>query len=197
MSQTLSKPNEPLTVPAAELELHAHDVFRHYRPLTPLLKRDDGIYIAIRARDVEGLITDPRTRQMETEIARVRGVTDGPLLEFLQYTMVLSNGIPHRQRRAPLTQAFAFKFISELRPKVRAIAEELIDARYHAGAMDFIADFANWLPARVICAILGVPESDIPDFTKRVYSLSRAFSSSFSKDDVPELQQAAGELRTT
>lgn len=187
---------EAFTVATAELHSHAHEIFRRYRPLTPLLRRDDGIYIAIRARDVEQLLTDPRTKQMETEIAAARGVTDGPLLDFLQYTMVLSNGIAHRQRRMPLAQAFAFKFISDLRPRVRAIADELIDARYEAGEMDFIADVANWLPARVICHILGVPESDIPEFTRCVYSLSRAFSSTFTKEDVPEMQKAAGDLST-
>jgi cytochrome P450 len=181
-------------VRAADLHSNAHAIFRHYRPLTSLLKRDDGVYIAIRARDVEQLLTDPRTRQMETEIAQARGVTDGPLLDFLQYTMVLSNGIAHRQRRMPLTRAFGYKFISDLRPRVRAIAEELIDARYDDGDMDFIVDFANWLPARVICHILGVPESDIPEFTRCVYSLSRAFSSTFTREDVPEMQRSAGEL---
>ena len=182
------------TVSAADLYSNAHEIFRRYRPFTPLLRRDDGIYIAIRARDVEQLLTDPRTRQMETEIARARGVTDGPLLDFLQYTMVLSNGVDHRQRRLPLTRTFAQKFINDLRPRVRAIAHELIDARYEAGHMDFIADFANWLPARAICHILGVPEADIPDFTRCVYSLSRAFSSTFTKEDVPEMQNAAAEL---
>ncbi len=182
------------TVSSAELHAHAHEIFRHYRPLTPLLQRDDGIYIAIRSRDVEELLTDPRTRQMETEIARTRGVTDGPLFDFLQYTMVLSNGIAHRQRRLPLARTFAQRFISDLRPLVRSIADDLIDARYAAGKMDFIADFANWLPARVICHILGVPEADIPGFTRCVYSLSRAFSSTFTKEDVPEMQSSAGEL---
>jgi cytochrome P450 len=182
------------TVSAADFHARPHEIFRHYRPLTPVLKRDDGMYVAIRARDVERLLTDPRTRQMQTEFAAERGVTGGPLLDFLQYTMVLSNGVAHRRRRLPLAQAFAYKFITELRPQVRAIAEELIDARYQQGEMDFIADFANWLPARVICHILGVPESDIPEFTRCVYTLSRAFSASFTRDDVPDMQRSAGDL---
>jgi cytochrome P450 family 103 len=186
--------SQSFTVTSADLHSRAHQIFRHYRPLTPLLKRDDGIYIAIRSRDVEQLLTDPRTRQMETEIARARGVTDGPLFDFLQYTMVLSNGVAHRQRRLPLVQGFAFKFMNDLRARVGAIAEELIDARYETGEMDVIEDFANWLPARAICNILGVPESDISEFTLWVYSLSRAFSSTFTKEDVPELQRAAGAL---
>lgn len=187
--------HQPLAFTTAELQSNAHDIFRRYRPITPLLKRDDGIYIAIRAGDVQRLLTDPRTRQMETEIAHARGVSDGPLLEFLQHTMVLSNGLAHRQRRLPLVQAFASRFIHELRPHVRAVAERLIDARSEAGGMDFIADFANWLPAHVICRILGLPDDDIPAFTRCVYSLSRAFSSTFTPEEVPAMQDAAGDLK--
>ena len=188
--------SQSFTVASADLHSHAHEIFRHYRPLTPLLKRDDGIYIAIRARDVEQLLTDPRTRQMESEIARARGVTDGPLFDFLQHTMLLSNAVAHRRRRLPLVQAFAFRLMNDLRPRVRALAEELIDAQYDAGEMDFIEDFASCLPARVICHIIGVPESDISVFTRWVYSLARAFNSTFTREEVPELQKAAGELST-
>lgn len=194
MSQIPALLTELVTVPAASLEQYPHEVFRRYRSVTPLLRREDGIYIAIRARDVAALITDPRTRQLETQLARARGVPEGPLMEFLQNTMLLSNGTDHRRRRAPLAQAFALKFVTELRPRVRAIADGLIAKHYYRGEMDFIADFASWVPARVICAILGVPEADIPDFTRGVYSLARALSSSFTKEDVPELQTVAAEL---
>ncbi|WP_311239958.1 MULTISPECIES: cytochrome P450 [unclassified Xanthomonas] len=184
----------PLICNSAELQTSPHAVFKHFRPLTPLLQREDGLYIAIRALDVQQLLTDPRTRQMETEIAAARGVTDGPLLAFLTHTMVLSNGQAHRHRRLPFVQAFASRFVQDVRPYARIVAEQLIDARYDAGAMDVIGDFANWLPAHVICHILGLPETDIPDFTRCVYSLSRAFNSTFTSDEVPELQQAAAEL---
>ncbi|MBM0108559.1 cytochrome P450 [Steroidobacter sp. S1-65] len=194
MTQTLSQLDARYTWAIASLDRDPHEIFRKHRPMTPLLKREDGVYIAIRAADVEALITDPRTRQLETQLARARGVVDGPLLQFMANTLLLSNGVQHRQRRAPLAKAFAFDLMTELRPRVRSIAEQLIDQHYRRGAMDFISDFANWLPARVICAILGVPESDIPDFTRRVYSLARALSSSFSQEDVPELQRVSGEL---
>src|SRR5690606_17746039 len=94
-----------------------------------------------------------------------------------------------------LVQAFASRFIHELRPHVRAVAESLIDAKFEAGAMDFIADFANWLPAHVICRILGLPDADIPAFTRAVYRLSRAFSSTFTPGEVPDMQDAAGDLK--
>jgi cytochrome P450 len=185
---------EPATIAAEDLEQRAHDVFRHHRPLAPLVKREDGVYIALRASDVERLATDPRTRQLETELVFSRGVTAGPLFDFFSNSMLLSNGPLHRKRRAPFARAFAVKLISELRPRIRATANELIDRCYDQGEMDFIADFAAPIPARVISEILGLPAADIPEFTRHIYSLARSLSSAFSRDDVPELQNSAQEL---
>ena len=199
MSTTLlevssTSPNEPATIAAAELEQHAHAVFRHHRPLAPLIKREDGVYIALRASDVERLATDPRTRQVETEMVLARGVTDGALFDFFNNSMLLSNGPLHRKRRAPFARAFAVKLIAELRPRIRAIANELIDCCQARGEMDFIDEFAALIPTRVISEILGLPAADIPEFSRRIYSLSRSLSSSFAPDDVPELQNSAREL---
>jgi cytochrome P450 family 103 len=185
---------EPPTISAADLEQHAHAVFRHHRPLTPLVKREDGVYIALRASDVERLATDPRTRQLETELVFARGVTDGPLFDFFNNSMLLSNGPLHRKRRAPFARAFAVKMIAELRPRIRATANELIDRCQAQGETDFIAAFAALIPARVISEILGLPEADIPEFTRHIYNLARSLSSAFARDDVPELQTSAREL---
>jgi hypothetical protein len=50
--------------------------------MAPILRRDDGVYVAIGVADVESLATDPRTRQMETELMQVRGITAGALFDF-------------------------------------------------------------------------------------------------------------------
>src|SRR5688572_16758060 len=76
LSDQAATPPAP-AVPLAELDRDPHTVFRRLRPLTPLIRRDDGSYIAIRAADVERLITDPRTRQLETEFLRSKGINAG------------------------------------------------------------------------------------------------------------------------
>ena len=184
-----------VTIAAEDLEQRPHDVFRHHRPLAPLVRREDGVYIAMRAKDVESLATDPRTRQLETELVFARGVTEGPLYDFFSNSMLLSNGPTHRKRRAPFARVFALELMTQMRPRIRAIADALIDQHYDRGGMDFIADFAAPIPARVISEILGLPPADIPEFTHHVYSLARSLSSAFSRDDVPELQSSARQLR--
>ena len=182
--------NPPL-IPAAELERNPHNIFKTYRPLTPFIKREDGVFVAIRADDVESLATDPRTRQMQTEIGLVRGVTQGPLFDFFNNTMLLSNGVAHRRRRAPLSRAFALKVVTDLRPHIRKIVNDLIDQHYAHGEMRFRDELAAWIPARVISDMLGMSPEDIPEFTRNVYQLARSLSPSFRREDVPELNDAA------
>ena len=182
--------NTPL-IPAADLERNPHNIFKTYRPLTPFIKREDGVFVAIRADDVESLGTDPRTRQMQTEIGLARGVTQGPLFDFFNNTMLLSNGVAHRRRRAPLSRAFALKVVTDLRPHIRKIVNDLIDQYYAHGEMRFRDELAAWIPARVISDMLGMSPEDIPEFTRNVYQLARSLGPSFRREDVPELNDAA------
>jgi cytochrome P450 family 103 len=66
----------PIPGATAELDERPHEIFRKLRPVTPLVRRADGGYIAIRASDVERLMSDPRTRQSEIELPVSRGVTE-------------------------------------------------------------------------------------------------------------------------
>ena len=184
----------PIVIPSAELEGDPHRVFKTHRPLTPFIRREDGAFVAIRAADVERLATDPRTRQMQTEIGLSRGVTQGPLFDFFNNTMLLSNGAEHRRRRAPLSRAFALRVINDLRPHIRKIVNTLIDEHYARGELRFRDEFAAWIPARVIADLLGIPPADISEFTRNVYELARSLTPTFSRADVPELNNAADKL---
>src|ERR1700704_3445725 len=113
---------EPTTLSIAALDRDPHGAFRRHRLITPVIRREDGSYIAIRAGDIERLATDPRTRQLETEMLRSRGITAGGLFDTFGNSMLFSNGPAHRRRRSPMSRAFAFKLIAELRPRIRALA---------------------------------------------------------------------------
>lgn len=185
---------EPPTVPRAELDQRPHEMFRRLRPLTPLVRRDDGGYIAIRAADVERLMTDPRTRQSETELPTSRGVTDGPLFTFFKSSMLFTNGPDHRRRRAPLSRVFAVKLVADLRPRIRAVAERLIERASARKEMNLLDDYAALIPARMISEVLGLAEEDIPRFTRWVYTMARAITPSFAREEVPEIVDAADQL---
>ncbi|MET7245567.1 cytochrome P450 [Methylobacterium sp. EM32] len=189
-------PADLALVPRAELEADPHAVLARHRAAAPCIRTDDGVVMLLRARDVQALVTDPRTRQVETEFARARGITAGPLYEFFRQTVLLSNGEVHRRRRAPIARTFAFQVVAALRPRIRAIAEGLVDEHRSRGRMNLLADYAAPLPARAIAMILGLPEEDVPAFTAWVYAMSRALTSAWGPQDYPEADEAAHRLMT-
>ncbi len=185
---------EPPRLSIAEIDEDPHGIFRRYRPLTPLLKRENLGYLAIRAADVEPLAFDPRTRQVETEQLAVKGIVSGPLVELFGHSMLFSNGGVHRRRRAPMSKAFAFKLIEQLRAQIRRAAENIIEQHHACGEMDFLAGFASLIPARVIADILGIPPAEVPHFTQLVYSVSRALSFSYTREEIPGMEDSARQL---
>jgi cytochrome P450 family 103 len=183
----------PPVFAVVQLDQDPHGIFRSCRPSTPIIQRAEGGYIAIRAHDVEQLMTDPRTRQMETESLRARGVASGALFDFFRTSMLFSNGPDHRRRRAPVSRAFGWKLAAELRPRIRAVAEELIDSA-PGREMEFLTDFCSPIPARIVSEVLGIPREDIPRFTRWVYTIARAIGASFTPADIPEIEAATQSL---
>jgi cytochrome P450 len=185
---------EPPVLSIGQLDEDPHGVFRRYRHLTPLLKRENAGYIAIRAADMEPLAFDPRTRQIEGEQLAVRGIHCGPLVELWSNSMLFSNGGEHRRRRAPMSRAFAFKLIEEMRPRIRAAALHILEQHMQAGELDLLDDFASLIPARIIANVLGIPEADVPHFTELVYSVSRSLSLSYATAEIQGMQDSARQL---
>jgi cytochrome P450 len=185
---------DPPLVAVAELDERPHETLRRFRSVAPFLKRDKGGFLAIRGRDVEALMTDPRTRQVETELMLARGVQEGALFDFYKHSMLFTNGPDHRRRRAPMSKAFAAKLVEEMRPRIRAIADEILAEAEPQGEMNFLDRFCSLIPARMISGILGIQEADIPRFTLWVYSMSRAINSSFSMEQMGEIEHAARQL---
>ena len=185
---------DPPIVSIAELDHHPHDTLRRYRSIAPFIKRDNGGFLAIRANVVEALITDPRTRQVEIEIMLARGLREGALFDFYKHSMLFTNGPDHRRRRASMSRTFAAKLVEEMRPRIRAIAEQILDEAESQGGMNFLDRFCALIPARILSDILGIQDADIPRFTMWVYSMSRGINSSYSTEHMAEIEQAARQL---
>ncbi|MDI1475756.1 cytochrome P450 [Polyangium sp. y55x31] len=68
----------------------------------------------------------------------------------------------HTRLRSLMNKAMTLQSILALEPRVRALADELIDAALERGEMDVIADFAYPLSATMIAELFGVPRADVP-----------------------------------
>lgn len=192
-------PNMPPFVPSSELERAPHAVFRYWRAKTPVIQREDGACLVLRAADVESLLTDLRTRQIDGALyTRIRGVPAGPLQDLMVESLLMSEGEAHRRRRTPMSRVLAFRAVEAMRETVRSAAESLIDGVEAQGAIagqvDLMAAFCAPLPPLVMGRLLGAPAGEAQAFAHWVYQVSPAFAPALPGEDMAAMVDGAARL---
>ncbi|HET6166036.1 MAG TPA: cytochrome P450 [Marmoricola sp.] len=106
---------------------------------------------------------------------------------LLHRNQMMENEPPeHTRLRRPVAQAFARGHIERLRPRVRALAGELLAAT-DSTDLDVIADYAEPLPVLVIAELLGVPSS----YAGSLRTWSQAIVRMYEPAPSPEVVDAA------
>ena len=113
--------------------------------------------VAAMLLDDERFVRDPRLALTEEELA---AASMPPAFELIDNHMLNRDGDDHRRLRRLVTKAFTPKMVEQLRPRIQAIADELLDAVEARGEMDLSAEYAFPLPITVIAELLGVPHAD-------------------------------------
>ena len=98
------------------------------------------------------------------------------LLAALELHMLSSDPPDHERLRKLVNKAFTPRRVEQLRPRIAAITEELLDDMSAQRDVDLLASFAFPLPITVICELLGVPVADRDQF--------RAWSATIVSDTV-------------
>ena len=165
MSSTDVKPvSYPFSDPKA-LELdhryldaqHASGMIRIQMP------HGEPAWMATRYADVRLVLSDKRFSRAETlrhDEPRLRPAPpSGGLLSM--------DPPEHTRLRGLISKAFTARRVEQLRPLIRQITAELIDAMISAGPpVDLVDKFALPLPVTVICELLGVPAQDRTHFRR-------------------------------
>ena len=72
----------------------------------------------------------------------------------------------HAKYRRMLDPEFSPKKMAALEPEARALVNEIIDGFADRGVCEFHEDFATPLPSTIFLALVGLPQSDLPDFLR-------------------------------
>jgi cytochrome P450 len=135
-----------------------YPVYQRLRTEAPLYYNDRHDFYAIsRAVDVDSALADWKTFSSSR----------GPILEIIKAgieippgTLLMEDPPAHDLHRALLARVFTPRRISSLEPQIRALCTRSLDRLAGAGSFDFMTDFANEVPMRVIGMLLGIPEPD-------------------------------------
>jgi cytochrome P450 len=124
-------------------------------------------YVLTRAADVEALLwdrslsVDPRKAAPGTFEANFV-LTDNTR----EPSMLLSDPPYHTRLRKLVSKAFTAKAVEDMRPRIQAITDDLLDAINATGEVELMKAFAEPLPTIVIAEMLGVDPADRDDFKR-------------------------------
>jgi cytochrome P450 len=154
-------------------------------PIWFLTRYEDVVAVLV---DDERFVRDPAFVLNDEELAQIRaGLPDD--FAFVENHMLNKDGADHRRLRRLVTKAFTPRMVEQLRPRIQAIADELVDAVEERREMELVEEFAFPLPITVIAELLGIPVTDQKRF--------REWSDAVVRPSISpsELERFAGQMR--
>ena len=132
-----------------------------------------GAAIVFRHRDVAGLARDDRLAGIGLALFDLMGIADGPLRDWYSGLMFTNEGATHRRLRSLVARAFTPRAAEALRHTAAALAGDAMARPLGPDCPDDLVERFALVPIRVMCHLLGVPDSDVGRFAAWLDDLAR------------------------
>ncbi|MGH8929382.1 MAG: cytochrome P450 [Egibacteraceae bacterium] len=183
-----------------EFHQDPYPLYARMRREHPVYRSCRGVWYLTRYADVDAALRDPRLskdqERMRRWSARHAGAEDvARLRERFGRSMLHADPPDHTRLRKLVSKAFTARRMHDLRPRIEAITDELLDAAVAAGpSVDVVTALAYPLPITVICELLGVPRCDrhrIGTWSRQLVDQTEAVP---APEDLRRIEQAAEEF---
>jgi cytochrome P450 len=173
-----------------------YPVYRTLRDSAPLARAGPGYWVASRYEDVSSLLRDrrlgsefpeeydlPATVRERWGNARGMMVGVGPADSFRERLLLSRDPPQHTQLIKLMGRAFNPSLVPNLRERIAAIVDDLLDPGLESGRLDAVDELAMPLAATVLCELIGIPPDDQDELRPRTRALGRAFAFYLSEEE--------------
>jgi cytochrome P450 len=156
----------------ADFIANPYRMYSLLRAMAPLLWTDkfrSGAWVVSRHADVLAGLHDARlsSRRSHNLTAALPADVQG---EFVTFNRIFSRWMlfldppEHSRLRKLLNKEFTPNMIQRMRPRIQQVVDSLLDDVVGKSEIEFMTEFANPLPVRVIAEMLGIPGEDQSEF---------------------------------
>jgi len=149
-------------------------------------------YCVTRLDDVTAILRDKRFHSALSILPEMSGL-DQDAVGRRRQSILSMEGEEHARLRRLVAPAFTPASANRLRPTMRAVVSELIDAVAADGECEFVADICEPYPIPIICQLLGAPSEDWKLFSAWATNIFKIFNGTLV-DDLAVIERAAAEL---
>ena len=178
---------------------HPHDYLDRLRAEDPVhLDAALGRLFLTRLEDMKAVLAD-RSLSVDPRKApdtpRRRAMMGDVPPEAFQPSMLQLDDPDHKRLRGLVSQAFNQRSADAWRPRIREIADALLDALAGRDLFDVIAEYASPLPIVVIAEMLGVDPGDMPQFKRWSDARAHLFNPARTSEQAEALTAAGQGLQ--
>lgn len=163
-----SAPMFDVALTSAAFKASPHPFYAQLRAEAPVcrvrLPDRQEAWLVARYDDVQALLKDDRfakdRRNARTQEQLAKQPWVPAFFRPLERNMLDSDDPDHRRLRGLVHKAFTPKLIGQMRERIQAIADGLLDTLLAAGRADLIAGYALPIPTTIIAQMIGVPAGD-------------------------------------
>jgi cytochrome P450 len=152
----------PLPRSGAELARLYHQLRNVAAVHQSQLERLGRPWIVTRHADASWVAREKHLIKDERLVDQLGGDPHSPFVRVMKRMLNFIPAPRHTRLRHLINPGFSLRTVERLRPGVRELVSQLIDARVAEGGMDLVRDFAYRIPLAMICELLGVPLEDTP-----------------------------------
>jgi len=171
---------------------------RILRELNPVHKGVNGRWIILRYDDVKTLFTDPsfQTVKFSAELAsKAKFLKNGQNFDAISAVaakwFLFFDPPQHTEIRGPISRIWnTYDIVAE----IEDTTEECLQLIADKDRVDIIKEFAVFVPARVVCRILGLPPADYAKFKAWSYSFNSVFEPFATLYDIQKYNRSAEEF---
>ena len=191
----------PADVIDAQLdELRAGPMQFYAEPVPPPespIPQGPGAWVVLNHADIVHMSKNPKL------FSSAKGIVVGDMpLEIVEFfgSMIAMDDPRHVRLRRIVASGFTPKMLARLEDAVQQVAADIVDDICERGSVDFVVDVAAQLPLKIVCDLMGIPQSEyqfVLDRTNIILGLGDPeYTGQFEGDLLTALIMAATELVT-
>ncbi len=144
-------------------------------------------------RDAVAVLRDRRFHSALSLLPQMAGLEPDTYMQNRRRSILAMEGEEHARLRRLVAPAFTPASTDRLRPFMRQVVSELVDAVVTQGRCEFVSDICEPYPIPIICELLGAPKEDWKLFSAWATDIFRIFNQDLAAD-LPAIERASGEL---
>jgi cytochrome P450 len=150
-------------------------------------------YTILQYDDVAAVLRDKRWHSATSKIPEMMGITDPDFLQNRRVSILSAEGDVHTRLRRLVAKSFSPRSADRLRPFMREVVDDLVDAVAPTGRADIAVDICEPYPIPIICELLGAPRSDWQLFSRLAEDVLRIFNGNVL-EELDVIKKAQAEL---